>query len=128
MKDCIFCKIIKKEISADIITEDNNFMAFLDRNPANQGHTLIIPKKHAKWIWNVEKYGEYLEFTKKIAKTLQKAMKTEWVIMVVAGDEVPHAHIHLVPRWENDGFKFETRKEISKEEMKNILEKIKNLL
>lgn len=132
MADCIFCKIAKGEIEDYDIYEDEDFLAFLDVNPVNPGHTLVIPKNHARWIWDVENFGEYLEFTKKIAKALQKAMETEWVVMGVAGNDVQHAHIHLVPRFDNDGHggfvKPENIKKIPQEEMKKIQNKIKNLL
>jgi len=132
MEDCIFCKIARKEISDSIVHEDENFMAFLDIHPVNPGHTLVIPKKHARWIWDVENFGEYLELTKKIANTLKKAMNTEWIVMGVAGNDIQHAHIHLVPRFKDDGhggfIKPENIKDIPKEEMKTIQEKIKNLL
>jgi len=132
MTDCIFCKIAKKEIPADIVYEDKYFMAFLDIKPVNPGHTLIIPKKHARWVWDVKNFGEYLEFTKKVAKALQKAIKTEYIAMGVAGNEVSHAHIHLVPRFENDGhggwIDPKNIKELSKEEMEKIAEKIKSFL
>lgn len=132
MENCIFCKIINKDIPAEIVYEDKYFIAFLDIHPVNPGHTLIIPKKHVRWVWDVKDFGDYLEFTKKIAKALQKAMKTEYIAMGVAGNEVPHAHIHLTPRFENDGhggwIKPENIKNISKKEMKQISEKIKTFL
>lgn len=132
MEDCIFCKIAKKEISADIINEDDNFLAFLNINPLNPGHTLIIPKKHYRWIWDVENFGEYLEFSKKVALILKKSMNSEWIVLGVAGNDVLHAHLHLVPRFENDGHggfvKPENIKKISKEEMTKIAEKIRSFL
>jgi len=130
--DCIFCKIAKKEIPADIIYEDKNVIAFLDIHPLNKGHTLIIPKKHARWVWGVENFGEYSEVAKKVAKALQKAMKTEYIAMGVAGNEIPHAHIHLVPRFEDDGhggwLKVENTKKISEEEMKKIAQEIRKFI
>lgn len=128
MDECIFCKIGNGEIPCDKIGEDDNFLAFLDINPVNLGHTLVIPKKHARWIWDVENFGEYLEFTKKIAKALQKATEREWIVMGVAGNDVPHAHIHLVPRYDDDGhggfIRPENTKKIPPEEMKEIAQKI----
>lgn len=130
--DCIFCKIAKGEIPCTKIYEDEDTLAFLDINPVNPGHTLIIPKKHVRWIWDVENFGDYLEFTKKVAQALQKAMETEWIVMGVAGNDIPHAHIHLVPRFKDDGHggfvKPENIKKIPEEEMKKIQNKIKSFL
>lgn len=132
MKDCIFCKIVKREIPCHKIHENKNFIAFLDINPVNPGHTLVISKKHIRWVWDVKNFGEYLEFTKKIAKAIQKAMDTKWIVMGVAGNDIPHAHIHLVPRFNGDGhggfIKPENIKKISSEKLKEIKDKIKSFL
>ena len=132
MKNCVFCKIAKKEILADIIAEEDNFIAFLDNMPTNPGHTLVIPKKHYRWVWDVERFGDYAKFSRKIAKALQKATGREWIVMGVAGNEIPHAHIHLVPRYEGDGhggfIKTDIRRELSKSEMNGIAKKIRSFL
>ena len=65
MLNCIFCKIINKEIPCTKIYEDENFLAFLDINPLSPGHTQIIPKKHYRWVWDIENIGEYFEVVKK---------------------------------------------------------------
>ncbi len=130
MEDCIFCKIVKGEIPCHKIYENSEFLSFLDINPLNPGHTLVIPKKHYRLVWDVPNGKEYFEVVKKIAKVLQKSMKTEWVFCAVAGTEIPHSHIHLIPRFENDGHeefvKWNAVKKLSKEEMENIAEKIRN--
>jgi len=127
--DCIFCKIAKGEIPCYKVYEDKDFLAFLDINPLNPGHTLVIPKKHYRWVWDIEDIGEYFETIKKIAKTLQKSMNTEWIVCDVAGVGVSHAHAHLVPRFDNDGHEeflnLKNIKKISKEEMENIAKKIR---
>jgi len=96
-EQCIFCKIIKKEIPAEIVYEDDTFLAFLDINPQSPGHTQIIPKKHTRWVWDVENIGEYFEIAQKIAKAQQAAFGNEWILSKVIGDEVPHAHIWVFP-------------------------------
>ncbi len=130
MNDCIFCKIVNKEIPCNNVYEDKNFLAFLDIKPLNPGHTLIIPKKHYRWVWDVDDFGKYLEFTKKVEKGISKAMTTEWVVMGVAGNEVPHAHVHLIPRFKDDGhggfMKPDNFKHIQKEEMNKIAQDIIN--
>jgi histidine triad (HIT) family protein len=111
------------------VHEDKNFLAFLDINPLNPGHTLIIPKKHYRWIWDIENIGQYFEFIRKVAKALQKAINTEWIVCDAVGMMVEHAHIHLVPRFRDDGHKeflnSDAVKKLSKEEMESIAKKIR---
>ena len=97
INSCIFCKIINKEIPADIIYEDDNFLAFLDINPQSPGHTQIIPKKHYRWVWDVPNPAEYFEIAKKIALAQRKAFNTDFILSRIVGDEVPHAHIWVFP-------------------------------
>jgi histidine triad (HIT) family protein len=97
MENCIFCKIVNKEIPATVVYEDDQFMAFLDIHPQAPGHTLVIPKVHYRWVWDVPNAGEYFEVAKKIALAQKKAFDTELVISRIYGDEVPHAHIWVFP-------------------------------
>lgn len=96
-QNCIFCKIITKEIPAEIVYEDNDFLAFLDINPQSPGHTQVIPKEHHRWVWDIPNIGEYFEVARKVAKAQQKAFDTEWILSKIIGDEVPHAHIWVFP-------------------------------
>lgn len=95
----IFSKIINREIPANIIAEDDRFIAFLDINPLQEGHTLVIPKKEVDYIFDLE--DELLTslhlFAKKVAIGIGKAVPCARVGVAVVGLEVPHAHIHLVP-------------------------------
>ncbi len=129
MEDCVFCKIAKGEIPSYKVYEDEKFIAFLDIKPRNPGHTLVIPKEHFRWVWDVPYLGEYFEVVGKIANAIRKAMQTDWVVSLVLGEEIPHAHIWLVPRFKNDGhggsIDLSNIKEISKEEMEKIAQKIK---
>mgnify|MGYP001016239465 CR=1 FL=1 len=124
MDDCIFCKIIKGEIPCYKVYEDNNFLAFLDINPLNPGHTLLIPKKHFQWVDDVDNYDEYWQLARKLSKAIQKALNPTIVAKVVYGLGVPHAHIHLVPKFDNDGhiggINPNNNKQISSEEMINL--------
>ena len=95
----IFTRIIQREIPAHIVAEDENFLAFLDIMPLMRGHTLVIPKKEIDYIFDLDDKalsGLHL-FAKKVASSVQKAMKCKRVAVVVLGLEVPHAHIHLIP-------------------------------
>lgn len=103
MENCIFCKIIKGEIPSYKVYEDDNFLAFIDINPQSPGHTQVIPKKHTRWVWDVENIGEYFEVARKIALAQRKAFDTDWVLSKIVGDEVPHAHIWVFPNKEVKG-------------------------
>ena len=107
MKDCIFCKIAKKEIPAHIVYEDVDFMAFLDIHPVLLGHTLVIPKEHYRWVWDVSSAGAYFEVVKKIALAQQKAFDQEAIWCGIKGDEVPHAHISVMAHSTTKGDKMD---------------------
>lgn len=97
MDSCIFCKIVKKEIPAHIIYEDENFLAFLDIRPLSPGHTLVIPKEHHRWVWDMSEIGVYFETVQKIALAQRKAFDSECIVSKVYGEEVPHAHVWIYP-------------------------------
>ena len=105
MTDCIFCKIVAKEIPAHIVYEDADFLAFLDIHPQTPGHVQVIPKKHYRWVWDVPdagknadgSFGAYFAVAKKIALVLRQAFGVEMVLSRIVGDEVPHAHIWVFP-------------------------------
>lgn len=97
MNDCIFCKIVAGEIASHKVYEDKEFLAFLDIHPQSPGHTQVIPKKHVRWVWEVEHSGKYFEIVQKVAKAQQKAFDTDWILSKIIGDEVPHAHIWVFP-------------------------------
>ena len=122
--DCIFCKIVKGEIPAYKVYEDESFLAFLDITPQSPGHTQVIPKKHYRWVWDVPSEadepasakataGKYFEVVKKIALAQQKAFDTDFILSRIIGDEVPHAHIWVSPNSKISGDKmdFETNAE-----------------
>ncbi len=109
-KDCIFCKIIKREIPAKIVGESNGFIAFLDAHPKTDGHTLVVPKKHYVTLLDLPNRlgGEMLEFVKKIASGLLDDKRGDGFNILMnnlecAGQIVKHAHIHVIPRKEGDG-------------------------
>lgn len=103
MENCIFCKIVKGDLPSHRVYEDDNFLAFLDINPESPGHTLVIPKEHYRWVWDVPNAGEYFEVAKKIALAQKKAFNTDLVISRVVGEEVHHAHIWVFPASFNRG-------------------------
>jgi histidine triad (HIT) family protein len=98
-ENCIFCKIVKGEIPAVKIWEDEKYLAFLDMNPINQGHALLIPKKHDDYIFdlNNEEYSELMLTAKEVAKLLKEKLNPKRIGIIVEGFGVSHVHIHLVP-------------------------------
>ncbi len=111
-KNCIFCKIVKKEIAAEFIAETNNFIAILDANPKAEGHTLIIPKKHCVTILDIPNTmaKEMLELIKKVSLDLIEKKKGDGFNIIVnnlspAGQVIMHAHVHVIPRKENDNLR-----------------------
>lgn len=99
MDSCIFCKIIGGEIPAHLIFEDERSFAFLDIKPINPGHILVIPKTHEPIFYNLEDedYRGVMATVKKLSKLVQEKMSPKRVGLIVAGFDVPHTHIHIVP-------------------------------
>ncbi|TSC62894.1 MAG: Diadenosine tetraphosphate (Ap4A) hydrolase and other HIT family hydrolase [Parcubacteria group bacterium Gr01-1014_48] len=127
-KECIFCKIAAGEIPSYTVFENKNFKAFLDIWPLNKGHVLVIPKKHYRWVWDVPIIGKYYEVVGMVANALRKALDTEWVTSLVIGEEVPHAHVWLVPRFKGDGhggtLNFSKRKKLTATKMEEMQKQI----
>ena len=97
MENCIFCKIVRGELPAHTVYEDDDFLAFLDIHPQTPGHTQVIHKEHHRWIWDVPNFAKYFEVVRKIAKAQQKAFGTDWIISKTVGDEIHHAHVWVFP-------------------------------
>jgi len=99
MENCLFCKIVKKELPSYKIWENENFLAFLDINPINPGHTILIPKKHVDYIFDLEEplYSEMFKIVKQLSKVLKQAIGSKKIGLIIEGFAVPHAHIHLIP-------------------------------
>lgn len=122
----IFTKIVQGEIPCYKIAEDDKFLAFLDVNPNAKGHTLCIPKQEINKIFDIEDelYLGLMQFSKKIAVALEKAVPCKRVGMAVIGLEVPHAHVHLIPLNEMDEMRFQNKVSLSKEEFEAIVKVI----
>ena len=125
--ESIFTKIIKGEIPAYKVAEDENYLAFLDVNPNAKGHTLCIPKQEIDKIFDMEEeqYLGLLKFSRKVSKALEKAVPCKRVGMAVIGLEVPHAHVHLIPLLEMDEMRFQHKVKFTKAEFEEVAEKIK---
>jgi len=126
MENCIFCKIASGEIPCDKIYEDKDFLVFLDIKPVSDGHLLIIPKKHIVWMQEADDtiISNIFILTKKIMLALKKSLPCDYVQESVVGNEIPHFHIHLIPRYLSDNFPNLPTKEYKEEQTKKLIEKI----
>lgn len=110
MTDCLFCKIIAGQIPADKIYEDEYALAFLDIHPRAPGHVLIVPKRHMSDVTELEfaEVGQFFGTAQKIIRLLQDGLSPDGFTLginhgKVAGQEVEHLHLHVLPRFANDG-------------------------
>jgi len=126
--DSIFTKIIKGEIPAHKIAEDDRFLAFLDVFPLQKGHTLVIPKAQIDYIFDLEDnlLADLMVFAKKVAPAIKKATDCKRIGVTVIGLEVPHAHVHLIPINQMNDMNFSNpKKKFPEEEMVAIADRIK---
>jgi histidine triad (HIT) family protein len=135
-KTCKFCKIARKEMSASRIYEDERVMAFLDIRPLNEGHALVIPKKHYETIFDIpdEEIGHLYKIVKKVACAVKEGVNAEGITISqhngkAAGQVIFHLHVHVIPRYE--GQKLPRREEAltfpeaSRKELEEVARKIK---
>lgn len=121
MNNCIFCQIVAGSSPAFKIYEDDLFLGFLDIYPGTRGHTLVIPKKHYQWVYDVPEFDKYWLVVLKITKAIQKALKPIFITYLTYGLHVPHAHIHILPRSEKDKNELAPMQgSIDKKEMREI--------
>lgn len=122
----IFTKIVNGEIPAYKITEDADYLAFLDVNPNAKGHTLCIPKKEIDKIFDMDEdhYLGLMKFSRKVAKALEKTVACKRIGMAVIGLEVPHTHVHLIPLNEMDEMRFQNKVKLTKEEFEILAKEI----
>ena len=111
MKD-MFLKVIAGEIPSEKIYEDDKTYAFLDINPNNPGHTLVIPKNYSKDIYDIsqEDWRAVMGTVRMLAPVIKEALGAEGINIIMNNDEpagqiVPHTHVHIIPRYKTDGFK-----------------------
>ncbi|OEU46009.1 MAG: histidine triad (HIT) protein [Desulfobacterales bacterium S7086C20] len=135
--DCIFCKIINGEIPSEKVYEDDKVFAFMDINPLNDGHVLIIPKSHAGTIHEIgeDDFLAVMSATHKLAAAVRKALNPDGINLLqlngkAANQVVPHLHVHIVPRWSGDGLTVSQWEIVAgnMEKVKNVAEQIKNSL
>ena len=123
----VFSKIVRGEIPSYTIAEDDRFYAFLDINPVQRGHTLVIPKSEVDYYFDIddEDIGEMSVFAKRVAEQIKAHIPCKKVAVVVIGLEVPHAHIHLIPISRESDINFRETLKLTPEEFEDIASKIR---
>ena len=124
----IFSKIINGEIPCYKIAENEEFFAFLDINPVNWGHTLLVPKRETDYIFDIadDELARMMIFAKRVAKALRETIPCRKIGVTVLGLEVPHAHIHLVPLKNEGDMNFSKKiSDPDPEKMKQIAEAVR---
>lgn len=136
MDDCIFCKIISGEFGSATIYENDEFKVILDRFPANEGHVLILTKEHVTNIFELDPDvgGRLFQLAVQIAGVMKKALGFENMNVIqnngkIANQTVPHFHLHLIPRYENDGIKMpEKALDLTDEQIESVRKQIVQFL
>lgn len=123
----IFTKIVEGEIPCYKIAETDEFLAFLDVNPNAIGHTLCIPKQEVDKIFDMDEasYTGLMQFSRQVAKAIEKAIPCKRVGVTVIGLEVPHAHVHLIPLKSMDDARFIQKVKLTTEEFQDVAKRIK---
>ena len=133
---CVFCQIVAGKSPAHVIYSDDYVIAILDKYPVAVGHTLVMPKKHFENLLEVddETLSRLIIVTKRIARAIKEVVKADGINIITnigyaAGQVIRHAHIHIIPRFNDDSHRFMfTRIDMSEKEKEKIAEKIRELL
>lgn len=136
MESCLFCKIANKEIPSSVVYEDDTVIAFLDINPVNIGHTLVVPKTHYEDLHALpdDLLATIAIEVKRVAMAVKAGVFADGINIEMnngpaAGQIIPHAHFHVVPRYEGDGFThWRGKRGYNEGEMGEVSEKIKTHL
>ena len=136
MAECLFCRIASGELTATIVYEDDNSVAFLDHRPLFPGHTLLVPREHVETLGELpaKLVGPYFEAAQLLARAVESAMEAEGTFVAMnnrVSQSVPHLHVHIVPRRRKDGLKgffWPRTKYKNDEEMEEVKKKIATTL
>ena len=137
MRNCIFCKIAANEIPATTVYEDDEILVFMDIGPIIHGHALVIPKKHYDPVVETpdDLLGRMHQVAKRIARAQMNGLGADGVNIMqnngkAAGQEVPHLHIHVIPRFSDDGhhWNWNAGKYDDFDEMKKLADKMRDSL
>lgn len=122
----LFTKIISGEVPSYKVAETDDFYAFLDINPNSKGHTLCVPKKEVNKIFDLDEatYTALMQFSRRVALAIEKAVPCERIGMSVIGLEVPHVHVHLIPLHTMENARFTHKEKLTTDEFEIIANKI----
>lgn len=101
MEDCIFCKIVAGKVPTEKAHhEDDKVVSFPDYQPVRPGHTLVVPAAHHQWFWELpdELANDLFKVARLLARKLKDEAKADYVQLTIVGKDVPHVHLHLIPR------------------------------
>jgi len=130
---CEFCKLVRKEGPLSLVYEDERAMAFLDIRPMNEGHTLVIPKKHYRYIYEVpdEEIAHLFKIVRRVAWAVKKAVNAGGISITqhnesAAGQDIFHLHVHVIPRYKGERLpKPDAIPEASRERLDEVAKKIR---
>lgn len=124
MINCPFCQIVSADKPCYKLYEDDQFMAFLDTFPRVKGHSLVIPKKHYRWVYDLPNFADFWQVVLKLTRALISSLAPDFVTYVTHGLEIEHAHVHVIPRAGQTEFVPSPIK-LTDKEMEEIAEKIR---
>jgi histidine triad (HIT) family protein len=134
LEDCVFCRIVRKEEHASFVYEDKDVVAFLDSRPVNEGHTLVVPRKHYENIFEIsdEEVANLFKIVKKLAYGISKSEKAEGISIVQNNGEAAHQlifhfHVHIIPRYEGQD-SHRPRGTVEQNELDRVAAKIRKFL
>ncbi|MGA3191564.1 MAG: HIT family protein [Candidatus Bathyarchaeia archaeon] len=134
MEDCVFCRIGRKEEHASFVYEDKDVVAFLDSRPVNEGHTLVVPRKHYEDIFEVpeEEVANLFKIVKKVAYGISNSEKADGISIVQNNGEAAHQivfhfHVHIIPRYEGQD-SHRPRETVEQNELDRVAAKIRKFL
>ena len=135
MTDCIFCKIVRKEIPSTMVYENHKTVAFMDIKPTSPGHVLVVPKEHHADFASTpaDQLGDIAAVAQKIARAATEAFGAQGFNIGVnigraAGQLVDHMHLHVIPRYDGDGLELWHGKPYAEGEMERLADKLKTAL
>lgn len=133
--DCLFCKIVAGEIPSHTVYEDADTMAFLDIHPNNPGHSLVIPKRHSENLYDMDDHAlaAVMRAVQKVARAIKAAVQADGVNIAMnnetaAGQVIFHPHMHVIPRFAEDGYKHWPQRTYKEGEAEEIAKKIRSAL
>jgi len=135
MENCVFCRIVSNELPSVKVYEDDDVVAFLDIAPVNKGHVLVIPKEHFETIIDIpdDVLKKLIVVVKNVSEAVKDALKSDGISIAMsnykaAGQVIPHAHFHIIPRFHGDGLKLWSQGSYNDGEMELFGSKIRKHL